>query len=81
MNICVTGISKEKVETIFEERWLIIFLNLMAGINHRSKNLCQPKKDKYKETVYGKTQLKMFKLSRKRMFSSGREKKDIAVKK
>lgn len=50
------------------------------GINHRSKNLCQPKKDKYKETVYGKTQLKCSNYQEKRMFSSGREKKTLPQK-
>ena len=80
MNICVTGISKEKVETIFEERWLISFINLMAGINHRSKNLCQPKKDKYKQTVYGKTQLKCSNYQEKECFHQAEKKRHCRQK-
>ena len=46
----------------------------MAGINQRSKNLCQSKKDKYKETVYGKTQLKCSNYQEKNAFIKHRKK-------
>ena len=59
---------------------MMIFPNVMAGINQRSKNLCQPKKDKCKQIVHGKTQLKCSNYQEKECFYQAERKKTLLSK-
>ena len=76
--MCNWNLQRKGRDNIWRD--MIIFPNVMAGINQRSKNLCQPKKDKCKQTVHGKTQLKCSNYQEKECFYQAERKKTLLSK-